>query len=497
VLRYSSHRQPSITVLSDEQVHELHFATLEILDRTGVDVRNKRALELLRKAGARVDGERVRIPAQLVEDAIRSAPERVVVCRRTGERAMPLEANRVFFGTGSDTPNTIDPETRQRRRSRRADVERMARLCDALPNIDFIMSLGIAGDVPEQAPFIYEFADMIAGSSKPVCFTASDEGDMADIYEMAAAVAGGEEALRSSPFLIHYSEPLTPLIHSPNGLAKLLFCADKGIPIAYVSGMGSGASCPATLAGMCAVGNAECLSGLVIHQLARPGAPFIYGANASVMDMRTMGYVYGGPEWPLTSAVFADMARHYRLPVWGTAGASDAKTVDAQAGLEAMQSILMAALSRGNLVHDVGYIESGLTSSMEMVTMSDEIIGMVRLILRGMPTDGDHLAVDVVDEVGVGGNYLSADHTVRFFRTDHFLPGLLNRDNYDNWLRNGSRTLEDRANARVLEILNSHTPAPLPDGAREVIAAVLARASRIAAASRSQAPAAPGHAQGA
>jgi len=477
VLHYSSRRQPTITMLSEEQIHDLHFATLEMLERTGVDVRHKRALDLLRRAGARVEGERVRIPAHLVEQAIRSAPERVVLCRRTGERAVALEADRVSFGTGSDTPNTIDPETRQRRRSRRADVERIARLCDALPNMDFIMSMGIAGDVPEQSPFVYEFADMVAGSSKPICFTANDERDMADIYEMAAAVAGGEEALRGSPFLIHYSEPLTPLIHSPNGLAKLLFCADHMIPIAYVSGMGAGASCPATMAGACAVGNAECLSGLVIHQLASPGAPFVYGANASVMDMRTMGYVYGGPEWPLTSAAFADMARYYRLPVWGTAGASDAKRVDAQAGLEAMQSILMAALSRGNLVHDVGYIESGLTSSMEMVTVCDEIIGMVRLLFRGMPTDDEHLAVGVVDEVGVGGHFLAADHTAKFFRTDHFLPGLLDRDNYDNWQAKGSRTLEDRANSRVLEILASHTPAPVPDKAQEVIASVLARAS--------------------
>jgi trimethylamine--corrinoid protein Co-methyltransferase len=294
---------------------------------------------------------------------------------------------------------------------------------------------------------------------------------------MAAAVAGGESALRANPFVIHYAEPISPLIHSPMGLRKLLFCADHRLPVAYVSGMSAGATTPATLAGGIALGSAECLSGLVIHQLASPGAPFIYGANVSVIDMATLGYVYGGPEFPITNAALADMARYYRLPVWGLAGASDAKTVDAQAGLEAMLSVLMAVLSRGNLVHDVGYIEQGLTSSMEMVTIVEEMIGMARMILRGIPTDHDHLAVDLIDEVGVGGQFLATEHTARFFRTDHFLTRLLDRNTFDKWQREGSKTLADRANEKVLGILASHRPAPIPEAARGVIETVLARAA--------------------
>ncbi len=477
MLHYSSHCQPHVTVLSEEQIRDIHLATLEILERTGVAVKQKRALELLQKAGARVDGERALIPAHLVDHAIRSAPERVVVCSRTGERVMPLEANRVFFGTGSDTPNTIDPETRERRRSRRKDVERIALLCDALPNMDFIMSMGVAGDVPEHVPFVYEFADMMAGSSKPIVFTASDEPDMADIYEMAAAVVGGESELQQNPFLLHYAEPITPLIHSPAGLRKLLFCADHRLPVAYVSGMSAGTGSPATLAGACAIVNAECLSGLVIHQLAAPGAPFIYGANVSVVDWRTLTMVYGGPELPLTNAGLAQMARLYRLPCWGMAGTSDAKTVDAQAGLEAMQSILMAVLSRGNLVHDVGYIESGLTSSMEMIALCDEIVAMARMLFRGIPVDDEHLALDLVEEVGIGGQFYATEHTAKFFRTDHFLPRILDRDNYDGWKAKGCPSLEDKANAFVLETLASHRPAPIPDAAQEVIESVLARAA--------------------
>ena len=259
MLRFTTQGFPRIRILSDDQVREIHFTSLEILERTGVEVRNVRALEMLRKAGARVSGERVRMPSQLVKHAIDSAPERVVLSRRTGERVMALEEGRVFFGTGSETPNTIDVETRQRRPATGQDIENMARLCDALPNMDFAMTMGIANDAPRESAFLYGFIAMVSGTSKPVVFTAQDGEEMADIYEIAAAAAGGRESLRRRPFLIHYAEPISPLIHSPLGVEKLLFCAERHIPVAYVSGASAGATLPATVAGASAVANAECL----------------------------------------------------------------------------------------------------------------------------------------------------------------------------------------------------------------------------------------------
>ncbi len=475
MLHFTTPQQPRIRVLSDDQVRELHFAALEILDRTGVEVRDARALKLLQRAGARGDADRVRIPPHLVDEALRTAPERVVVSAQTGERTMPLEEGRVFFGTGSDTPNTVDLETRQRRPALLQDVADIARLCDALPNIDFVMSMGVPSDVPADSSYVEAFAGMLKGSSKPIVFTACDAKDIEDIYEMAVAVAGDEGRLRANPFLVHYAEPISPLIHAPEGTGKLLFCAEHGIPVAYPSGTMAGASTPAALAGACALANAECLSGLVIHQLAAPGAPFIYGVNVSVMDMRSTSVVYGGPEWSLTSAAFADLARFYRLPAWGTAGASDSKVLDAQAGLEAMCSISTAILGRSNLVHDVGYIESGLTSSMEMVLICDEIIAMMGLIYGGMPMDADRLALDVIDAVGPGGSFLDTDHTLRYFRSDHFLPGLLDRNYFERWQQDGARDIVDRANARARDILASHQPVPLPDAAHTAIEKVLTR----------------------
>ena len=475
MLQFTSQSYPQIRMLSDEQIRDIHFATLEILERTGTEVRNERGLELLRRAGARVDGQRVRFPSPLIEQAIRSAPERVVLSTRTGDRTMPLEEGKVFFGTGSDTPNTIDLGTRERRPARSADVTDFARLCDALPNYDFVMSMGISSDAPRASSFVHEFAAMVKGTAKPIVFTAQDCADMEVIHEIAAAAVGGADALRSRPFIIHYGEPISPLIHSPLGVDKLIFCAERGIPAAYVSGASAGATMPAPLGGAIALANAECLSGLVIHQLVAPGAPFIYGANVSVIDMATLGYVYGGPEFSLTNAAFADLARHYRLPVWGLAGASDAKTVDAQAGLEAMCSIMTAILARGNLVHDLGYIESGLTSSLEMVVVCDEIIEMLKILCRGVPTDRDRLALDVIDEVGPGGQFLDTDSTLRYFRTEHFMPRLLNRQNFTRWSQSGAQNLADRANARAREILSSHRPPPLPAAATAAIEKIAGR----------------------
>ncbi|NIM06056.1 MAG: trimethylamine methyltransferase [Armatimonadetes bacterium] len=477
MLNFTPDQLPQIHALTEEQIHDMHSATLKILERTGVEVRHPRALELLREAGAKVEGERVRIPAELVEKAIQSAPAKVSVWSRTGENEMALEANKVYFGTGSDTPSTMDPRTGERRPPRFQDVVDIARLCDALTNYDFVMSMGIINDAPAQGNYLYGFAAMATGSSKPIICTANHADDMAAIYKMAVAIAGSEEALRAKPIFGHYAEPITPLIHSPTGVGKILFCAEHGIPVAYVSGMLAGGTAPVTLAGACALANAEGLSGLVIHQLAAPGAPFIFGTNTTVIDMTNSTCVYGSPEWRLTDALFADLSRHYELPVWATAGTTDSKVVDAQAGLEAMFSLNMSILSRGNLVHDLGYIDSGLTSSMEMILLCDEIIQMISVPLRGMPFDEARFALDEIDSVGPGGHFLDTDHTVRYFRTDHFLPRLIDRQNFDGWSKSGSKSLAQRANARVLEILDSHQPAPLPDEAKAVIEEVLANPS--------------------
>lgn len=466
---------PLFRVLSDDQIYQIHLATLEILERTGVEVQEPESLELLRKAGARVDGSRVRIPPALIKQALHAAPERVVVCKRTGERSMPLEGSKVYWGTGSDLPFTLDVHTGERRSTTKQDVANVALVSDALPNIDFVMSGGIATNVNKRDSFLHQFDAMVTNTTKPIVFTAADNDDMRDIYEMAKAVAGGPDEIERSPFLTLYTETISPLIHSRMGAEKVLFCAEHGIPCIYTVGLMSGATAPVTKAGAIAQGNAETLSGLLIAQLKRPGAPFIYGGCFGQMDMRTSIYAYSSTSQMIMSAAVADLAHFYRLPVYSLAGCSDAKIPDVQAGIEYAASMLVLGLSGSNLVHDVAYLESGLTMSLEMLVAADEIAEMTGAILSGIEVNDETLALDVIDEVGPGGHFLQHDHTLKHVRSEHWHPKLMCRKRYENWQAEGSPSYQERLNKKTRSILEEHKPEPLSDSQLAAIGEILAR----------------------
>jgi len=235
--------------------------------------------------------------------------------------------------------------------------------------------------------------------------------------------------------------------------------------------MGSGG--PVTMAGALAQANVEILGGMIIAQLKNPGCPCLYGANIAVFDMRTAVISYGAPEWSLSMAALADMSRFYGLPVWGAGGATDSKIVDAQAGLEAMQSIYTAFLSRCTLNHDVGYIESGLTSSAVMIVLADEIIAMVRYIVEGVSVDPNSLALDAIRRIKPGANYLTDEHTLDNWRGALFFPKLLNRERFESWEKSGRLDMSSRLNKAAREILARHRVPPLSDSAEKEIDAVL------------------------
>ncbi len=475
---YNVHFTPQFRVLSDDQMEELHLATLEVLRRTGVVVYEPEGVELLKKAGCKVDGNRVCFPAHLLEYALRCAPPGVTLCDRNGKEAMRLEDGRTYYGTGSDTPNVIDPYSGGRRKGVLRDVEDMARLVDALPNLDFVMSMAIASDVDQAISDLHHFRAMLTNTTKPICFTAWNLANLKDIVEMCEAAAGGAEEYRLNPFAILYAEPTSPLQHTLESTQKLLYMAGKGLPTVYTPAPIAGASAPVTMAGELVQANAELLSGLAMAQLKRAGAPVVYGGGLPFMDMQTMIVPYVPPEFLLSMAAMTDVARYYyRLPVFSYGGCSDSKVFDQQASLEGALWILMTALSGGNLAHDVGYVESGLTASMDMIVMNDEVIGMVRRIMGGVVVDEETMALEVIDEVGPGGHFLDTEHTYRHFRENWF-PKLLDRTNYQTWVENGRLTYGQKANARVREILESHTPQPLDEEVKAKLAAIIARAEQ-------------------
>jgi len=278
---------------------------------------------------------------------------------------------------------------------------------------------------------------------------------------MACLIAGGDQAFREQPNYIMYGQFVSPLQHDRQAIERLIFCADHEIPLIYVPTIMPGASGPITLAGSLALAAAESLAGLVMHQTRKPGAPFIFGACLSTLDMRTMLFPYGSAEWRLNDLVMAELSRFYQLPVFGTGGAADSKLVDAQAGAEYAHSLLVAALAGTNLIHDVGYLESGITGSLESIVLGAEQIRWVRQFMAGVTVDQETLALEAIDEVGPGRQFLDHPHTLAHFRQEMWTPLLAERRNYDAWLARGARDYATRARAYAREIIHSHMPPPL------------------------------------
>jgi trimethylamine--corrinoid protein Co-methyltransferase len=317
-------------------------------------------------------------------------------------------------------------------------------------------------DVPKQIAVRVGHKDTVMNCTKPLMHGTGDLASLQAVAEMAALVAGGWEELAQRPFYVHYAEPLSPLAHSDEGVAKLLFCVEHGIPVIYAPVTLSGRSAPVTGAGNLVACLAESLSGLVIAQLKRRGAPVIFGGVPTVIDMSTALVSYGAPEMSLWSAALADMAHYLLLPVFVTAGCTDSVVFDQQAAAESAISCLMAALSGANLVHNVGFTKGAKSASLELIVATNEFIDMIRTIMGGLELTAETLALDVMEQVGPGGSYLGEKHTVHHFR-ENWLPKLMSRGNYDQWMIAGCLSLGDNANQRVRQILHEHRPEPLPE----------------------------------
>jgi len=450
------HMTLGMSVLSDDQKNELHRRTLEVLQRTGVKVLVPEVRKKLADAGCWVDEERVRMPPQLVDWAVEVAPQTVQLSDRNGKAAMRLEGRKSYYGTGSDTPYVLDAHTGERRTAVLEDIANVSTLIDALENLDFVMCMGIASDVPEEISDLYHFKAMVTHTTKPIVYTAWSQQNLRDIIHMAEQVAGGAEALQRNPFCALYTEPIAPLTHATESCEKLLTICSKGLPVVYTPGLITGATSPVTRAGSIVQANAELLSGLVICQLINEGTPVIAGAGGMMtMDMSTTLAAYGAPEFMLDWSALCEMGHYYDLPVFGFAGCSDAKTFDQQAGIEGALWVLTAALTGGNLIHDVGYVESGLTTSYEMLVSMNETIGLVKKFVEGVRIEEETLALDVIEKVGPGGHFLGEEHTVRHCR-DNWRPKLFDRGNREDWELAGQQDLGDRAAEYVREILKSH-----------------------------------------
>jgi trimethylamine--corrinoid protein Co-methyltransferase len=445
-----------------------------------VIVEEETALNLLDEAGAIVNHKTMnaKIPPHLVEEAIRLSPRTVLFAGRNEKYDMRLERGRVHFGTGEGATSILDHETSIVRPSTKGDIANAARLTDALPNYDFVMPIYTAQDVPHEVFPLHALHALLKNTEKPVMVV--DFGlDARDLIRMAGVVVGGEEKLRERPILGMYCEPISPLIHGKNQTRNLMSFARAKLPIAYVTAPASGSTAPATIAGAIVQSNAETLSGNVIAQLTSKGAKYIHGSCTSIFDGATGVFPYGAPEWMFINIAMAQLGRYYSLPTFSTGGSSDSKVLDGQATYEAALTLLFAAQSGANLIHDTGaFLNLGLTGSLDLLTICDEIVSTIKYVLDGIEISEETLALDVIDKVGPRGNYFSQSHTLKLFKKEHWFPSLTDRQIKQTWVKNGSKDVLQRANEKTREILQRHKPTPLPVAVEKELDKVLGDAEK-------------------
>ena len=450
-----------LNLVTSEDISKIHEVTLDVLAEKGASFKDPEAIDLLLSAGAiREKNDRIKIPKTLVEKAIDSAPSVIKIFNRDGKETMRLEQGNKYCGTGSDCPYMIDSKTGERRLTLKKDIEIFTRLSDALPNIDFILSMAMASDVPTHTADLHHFQAMIKNTTKPIFFTVVNSNNMQYIVDIAYRIAGGPQIFKERPFIVHFAMPSPPLSHSKTALQNIIYCARNNVPVVYGSGTQMGTSGPMTIAGSAVSANCDILAGLVVHQLSNPGAPFIYGIGLDPLDMQTMIDSYGAPEHFSGDIIHAQVAQRYNLPIWGFAACTDSKILDLQAAIEFMGSTLFGMLSNCHLLHDVGYLESGMTASCESILLGNEVIEIVRNMLKPIIVNEETIPVDLLKKVGPNQSFLVEKHTLKHYR-DFFYSSLIDRKRYGKWIKDGALSMFDRLKLKVKDILSSHNPVPL------------------------------------
>jgi trimethylamine--corrinoid protein Co-methyltransferase len=468
-----------LDILSESEIERIHQASLALLADPGVSCESDLIWETFTKAGVKVDHERrvVYLSKEIVSDALESAPKSFILYGRDPRRDIRLEGGQVYFGMGgASEPFFWDYDLGIPRPPTKADMVNCTRLGERLENVDVVLALCSAGDVPKDEIFLHEYDAIMRNTTKPVVYTSPGRFFASKFVEMACAASGGEEAFRRRPWISAFVTPVAPLRVSP--LDECLYeFAPFNIPALVRPGPMMGATSPATLASNLAQTNAESLFVIVLSQLIRPGMPVIFGAATPAMDMTTTQCTYGSPDEAVGRAMVGQLGRYYNLPSWNTA-ATEAKLPDSAAAAEAMFGMMLNALSGTTVTQTMGTLASGFYGSAEMLVICNEMARMIKYLLRGVQVSDDTLALDVIREVGHGGNFLTHDHTASFFRKELYFPQLFRRLTIDQWEGRGARSILEEAHEQVKDVLSTAGPAPLPEGADEELQRILAGAIR-------------------
>jgi trimethylamine--corrinoid protein Co-methyltransferase len=462
--------RPRLNLLNRELLERIIEEAQDVLAQTGVLVENSQAQELLRDSGCHCEGNRICIPPTLVEKALKTVPHSIQVFDRGGNLALDLQDDNIHFDPGSAALLILDPDTGEERKPETRDLIRLARLTDALPGLAAQSTGLISVDVPKEIQDRYRLYLALQFSSKPVVTGTFAVESFEIMHGMLAAVRGGEKELREKPLAIFDCCPSPPLKWSHLTCQNLIDAARAFVPAELVSMPLTGATAPVTLAGALVQLTAENLSGIVIHQLASPGAPIIFGGSPAAFDMRKGTTPMGAVETMMIDAAYAQIGKHLGLPTHAYMGLSDAKIVDAQAGLESGMGAMMAALAGVNVISGPGMLNFESCQSLEKLVIDHEICRMALRLTQGVARRGEVLAGDLYGDIDQGDHFMVSQETMRWFREEILIPGgVIDRDTYEVWASRDRKSVWDRARDRVENILKTHQEARLdPDIQKEL-----------------------------
>ncbi|MCJ7604993.1 MAG: trimethylamine methyltransferase family protein [Dehalococcoidales bacterium] len=455
--------------LTPENIEKINETVLKIIEEIGSEVNSEAALAALKKAGASVEGNRVRFPREKVLELIHQAPSEIILAGQDQKHDIHLGGTRVYAGTGGTALNVYEPATGITRQATLDDLKNISRLVDKLDNIHLLLLPTYPTELPIEHVDVNRFFTGLDNTGKHIMGGVYTLEGMREVIRMAELVAGSPEALRARPIISIITCVISPFIIDDRYGDLIVAAAKSGIPVVCPSEPLCGATSPVTLAANVVVQVVDSLMGVILTQAVNPGTPAIFGSVAASTDLGDFKYIAGSVEMGLLNAAGAQMAQHYHLPYYATGGMTDSKTLDAQAGYESAITSLMCALAGSNFIHDAaGLMEFAMTVCYEKYVIDNEILGMVMRAVQGIRVDDETLAFDLIKEIGPGGNFVTAKHTRNFMRREHYQPVLSDRNGRGEWESNGSKPTWEKAAIKVQEILQQPV-AGLPEDIRDKV----------------------------
>ncbi len=445
--------------LSNEEMKMIHIKSLELLENIGFHVTNHRIREALSRKGAIVEDENdiIKIPAKIVEECIRLAPSEITLCGRNPKHDIVIGGDNVHIGTGGRPNLVIDLETSERRPTLLNDIIDLVRLIDKLDNIKFCVVPSEATDIPLEYVDVNNIFCAICNTEKHIMDGVSSSDNLKIILQIAERIAGSKEKFLERPFLSIITNVISPL-KIDTLVGDILYDASEyGIPITCSTAPIAGVTSPATLEGSLIQQNAESLFGVVVSQSVNPGTPYLYGASLATANFKNLNFLFAGIEMAIMNSCAAQMANYYKLPIYASAGPTDAKVADYQAGAEKALNLGMVALAGGSFLHlGAGLVDGGLATSYEQLVLDNDVFGSVYRVLKGLRFDDEQNAMDVIAEVGPGGTYLMEDHTFDHMIEDFYVPITYNRDTYQDWEKAGKPEIRELARNLAKKYLNEN-----------------------------------------